>query len=219
MSLFGLNGDDLSSEYVKRVVVTILVAATTSTATFFAGRWWGRYKAGRQWAAKEFLDRVIVSLNIFADGALKIRTVLERSVHEVFLNRVATEKVEAAARATTPDKPVLAIAKADRWFLLNFVLNAVAEHFVAGNIRQDVGQPVTVVKYALFLTCEHVGDERIRKIRAMLIRHDMLAGFPYMTGMPRLENPWHEDRIKTLRYAADLYQKEPDNFLTLEVCV
>jgi hypothetical protein len=213
----GLNGDEVSTEYVKRIVVTILVAATTSTATFFAGRWWGRYKANRQWVSKEFLDRIIVSLNIFSDGYLKIRTVMEKSVHEVFLNRVAVEKVEAAARATTVDKPVMPIPKEDRWFLLNFVLNAVAEHFVAGYIRQDAGQPVTSVKYALFLTCELVGDERIRKVRAMLVRQDILLNFPYRDSMPALENPWHADRIKTLRSAADIYTKEPDNFLTLEV--
>jgi hypothetical protein len=217
--MFGLNGDEVSSEYVKRIIVTLLVAATTSTATFFAGRWWGRYKANRQWTAKEFLDRIIVSLNIFADGFLKIRTVMEKSLHEVFLNRVAVEKIEAAARATTTDKPVMPIAKEDRWFLLNFVLNAVAEHFVAGNIRQDTGQPVTTVKYALFLTCELVGDERIRKVRAMLVRQDLLTDFPYQDTMPKLENPWHADRIKTLRYAAELFKREPDNFLTLEVCV
>jgi len=219
MNVFGLNLDDVSSEYTRRIIVTILVAATTSTATFFAGRWYGRYKASRQWHAKEFLDRVIVSLNIFADGFLKIRTVMERSIDEIFLNRVAIAKIAAAARATTTDKPVMPIAKEDRWFLLNFVLNAVAEHFVTGHIKQDAGQPVATVKYALFLTCEQVGDERIRKVRAMLVRHDLLADFPYRDTMPKLEREWHADRIKTLRQAAELYQKEPDNFLTLEVCV
>ena len=69
LSLFGLP-DDVGNEVTKRIVVTILVAAITSTATFFAGRWWGRYKASRQWHSKEFLDRIIVSLNIFADGYL-----------------------------------------------------------------------------------------------------------------------------------------------------
>jgi hypothetical protein len=219
MHFFGLSGDEVSSEYTKRIIVTILVAATTSTATFFAGRWYGRYKAGRQWHAKEFLDRVIVSLNIFADGFLKIRTVMERSIDEIFLNRVAIAKVSAAARATTLDRPVMSIAREDRWFLLNFVLNAVAEHFVTGHIKQDAGQPVATVKYALFLTCEQVGDERIRKVRAMLVRHDLLADFPYQDTLPKLERGWHADRIKTLRQAAELYKKEPDNFLTLDVCV
>ncbi len=219
MILFGLNGDDVATDYTKRIIVTILVAVTTSTATFFFTWWWARRRAMRQWLSKEFLDRIIVSLNIFADGFLKIRTVLERSLDEVFLNKVAVQKIEAAAKATTVDKPVMPIPKDDRWFLLNFVLNAVAEHFVAGHIRQDAGQPVTSVKYALFLTCELVGDERIRKVRAMLVRADLLADFPYKDSLPKLENPWHADRIVTLRQAAELYAKEPDNFLVLEVCV
>lgn len=218
LPLFAEVSDD-AGEVVRRTVVTVLVAAITSTITFFAGRWYGRYKAGRQWHAKEFLDRIIVSLNIFADGALKIRTVLERSLDEVFLNPVAVEKVWEAARATTKDSPLMPIAKEDRWFLLNFVLNAVAEHFVDGNIRQDAGQPVTVIRYALFLTCEQVGDERIRKVRAMLIRRELLEDFPYPDAMPKLENHWHDDRIKTLRKAAEAYKKEPDQFLTVEVCV
>ena len=219
MILFALNGDEVQTEYIKRIVVTILVAATTSTVTFFAGRWYGRYKATRQWQAKEFLDRIIVSINIFADGFLKIRTVMEKSLDEIFLNRVAIAKVSAAARATTTDKPVMPIAKEDRWFLLNFVLNAVAEHFIMGHIKQDAGLPVTSVKYALFLTCEQVGDERIRKVRAMLVREDLLIEFPYQDSLPKLEREWHSDRIKTLRHAAALYKTEPDNFLTLEVCV
>jgi hypothetical protein len=214
-----VDATDVGSDVFRRTLVTILVAAITSTATFFAGRWWGRYKASRQWRSKIFLDRIIVSLNIFADGYLKIRTVLERSVEEVFLNRLAILKVEAAARRTTPDSPIMPIPPEDRWFLLNFVLNAVAEHFVSGSIRQDSGQPVVVVKYALFLTCELVGDERLRKIRAMLIRADLLNEFPYEDSLPKLENPWHADRIKTLRAAAATYKKEPDNFLMLEVCV
>lgn len=221
MDLFALDlgGEDVGNDVARRIIVTVVVAAITSTATFFVGRWWGRYKASRQWQKKEFLERIIVSLNIFADGYLKIRTVLERSLEEVFLNQLAVNKVLAAARKTTQDNPLMPIAKEDRWFLLNFVLNAVAEHFVTGQIKLDAGEKVTVVRYSLFLTCELVGDERIRKVRAMLIRTDLLANFPYLNAMPKLENPWHADRIRTLRKAVELYQKEPDNFLTLEVCV
>lgn len=219
MILFALDGDKVATDYTNRIITTVLVAATTSAATFAFTWWWARRRAYQQWHSKEFLDRIIVSLNIFADGFLKIRTVMEKSLDEIFLNKIAIEKVWAGARATTVDAPVMPIAKEDRWFLLNFVLNAVAEHFVTGHIRRDAGQPVTVVRYALFLTCELVGDERIRKVRAMLVREDVLSDFPYKDTMPNLENPWHEDRIKTLRQAAELYQKERDNFLTLEVCV
>lgn len=218
LALFGDAAAD-AGEVVRRTLVTVLASAASAAIAFYAGRWYGRYKAGKEWHAKEFMDRIIVSLNIFADGALKIRTVLERSLDEVFLNPVAVEKVRAAARATTRDNPLMPVAKEDRWYLLNFVLNAVAEHFVAGHIRRDAGQPVTVVRYALFLTCELVGEERIRKVRAMLVRRDVLENFPYPDTLPALENPWHDIRVQTLRAAAAAFAREPDQFLTLEVCV
>ncbi|MCS6865999.1 MAG: hypothetical protein RMJ56_10710 [Gemmataceae bacterium] len=221
MSLFGLDLDTnaVSAEYTQRVLVTLLVAATTSAVTFLVTWWWAQRRAARQWQTKEFLDRIIVSLNLFADGYLKIRTVFERSLEEIFLNKVAIAKVQAAARATTVANPIMPIAPTDRWYLLNFVLNAVAEHFVTGHVRRDAGLPVTTVKYALFLTCEKVGEERIHKVRAMLLRHDLLENFPYPDSLPQLENPWHEYRIKTLRIAAQLYKTEPDHFLMLEVSV
>ena len=156
---------------------------------------------------------------VFDAGTLKIRTVMEQSLMDVFLNDIVIEKVVAAAKRTTLDNPMLPIPKADRWYLLNFVLNAVAEHFAAGQVKLDAGAPVIRVKYALFLTCELVGEERIRKVRAMLIKAELLENFPYMDALPQLENPWHADRIKTLRIASQIYQTEPDQFLKLEVCV
>ena len=50
-------------------------------------------------------------------------------------------------------------------------------------------------------------------------RKDLVADFPYRDSMPRLERDWHKDRIMTLRRAAELYQKEPDHFLPLEIYV
>ena len=158
-------------------------------------------------------------MNILAEGSLRIRTVMERSIQEVFLNKIAIDMVDKASKACTAEQPMLLIPKADRWYVLNYVLNAVAEHFSSGHVKRDAGVPVVAVKYALFLTCEVVGDERIRKVRAMLLRVDLLENFPYPDTMPQLENPWHADRIKTLRRASELYKSDPDLFLVIEVCV
>jgi hypothetical protein len=127
--------------------------------------------------------------------------------------------VKVSPMSFTHSVPPLALTERKSGAAPCIVLNAVTEHFVAGHIKQDAGLPVTRVRYALFLTCEMVGDERIRKVRAMLIRQDVLENFPYADAMPQLENHWHDVRVKTLRRAAELYKKEPDNFLTLEVCV
>lgn len=209
---------DISFTLFEKILGAIL-GIFVSIGGFYLGRWWGRYKASREWESKTFLGRCIISINLFHDGYLKIRTVMERDLKAVFLNQIAEGKVLAAAKLTTKDNPILPIPKEDRWYILNFVLNAVAEHFSAGHVKRDAGVPVNAVTYALFLTCEQVGDERIRKVRAMLLKKEHLENFPYAEEMPQFENPWHEDRIKTLRMAAAIYQKEPDHFLMLEVCV
>ena len=207
------------SEVATKTGAGILVLIVSTVASFILGRMWGRYRARKQWEAKEFLGRIIVSLNMLHEGKLKIRTIFERNLEDVFLNPIAIQKVRAASRRTTLDDPMLPIAKADAWYLLNFVLNAVAEHFCQGLVKQDAGQPVTAVKYALCLTCEIVGDERIRKVRAMLVKLDHLRDFPYPDSLPELENPWHETRVLTLRKMAETYRKHPEQFLTVDLCV
>jgi hypothetical protein len=193
--------------------------AVSTVASFILGRWWGSRRARREWERKHFLGRINVSLNAFSEGRLRIRTIFERSLEEVFLNTIAVEKVRAASLSTTVENPLLPMAKEDCWYLLNCVLNAVAEHFSAGAVRQDAGQPVRAVNYAICLTCEEVGEDRIRKVRAMLIRQELLRAFPYEETMPELENPWHETRVLTLRKAAKAYKTQPENFLHLEICV
>ncbi|HWG44281.1 MAG TPA: hypothetical protein VN688_15990 [Gemmataceae bacterium] len=214
--LFAFEADP---EVTRRVISGIVIFFGTSVLSFVAGRWWGKYQARRQWRNKQFLGRIIVSLNSLTDGWLKIRTIFERSLEEVFLNSVAIEKVRSASLRATLDNPLLPIDKEDRWYLLNFVLNAVAERFSNGLMRYDAGQPLKPITYLLFLTCEVVGEDRIRKVRAMMLRKDLLEDFPYWDAMPKLEQAWHGDRIVTLRRAAELYKKEPDNFLPIEIYI
>ena len=216
---FAFLSDLADPEMMKRVVTGVIVFLCTTVVCFLAGRWWGRYQARKQWERKQFLGRIIVSLNTFADNWLKIRTIFERSLEEVFLNPVAIGKVRAASLQTTPDNPLLPIAPADRWYLLNFVLNAVAERFSDSLVRYDAGGSLRPVTYLLFLTCEVVGEDRIRKVRAMMVRKELLEEFPYPDAMPKLEQEWHADRILTLRRASEVYQKEPDNFLPIEIYV
>jgi hypothetical protein len=211
---------ELPPEIVQRIIATIIIFFATTVASFVFGRWWGKYLARRQWEKKQFLGRVTVSLNTLADGWLKIRTIFERSLEEVFLNPVAISKVRAASLQTTVNNPLLPMEPADRWFLLNFVLNAVAERFSDGLVRHDAGENCRTVPYLIFLTCEVVGEDRIRKVRAMMIRKDVLEDFPRFDQKDvKFEQTWHEDRMVTLRRAAEVLKKEPDNFLKLEICV
>jgi hypothetical protein len=215
MAFAFIDGSDLTG----RVVSSVIIFFCTTVASFLAGRWWGRYRAHRQWQRKHFLGRIIVSLNNLSDGKLKIRTILERSLEEIFLNPVVVEKVQTASLKTTPDAPLIPFEPEDRWYMLNFVLNAVAERFCEGMVRYDAGQPVRPVTYVLFLTCEVLGDDRIRKVRAMMMQKELLENFPYTDSMPQLERELHRDRIVTLRRASEVYRKEPDYFLPIEIYV
>jgi hypothetical protein len=206
-------------ELLQRISNNIIMLVITTVASFIFGRWWGNRQAHREWQRKEFYNRINISLNILTEGRLKIRTIMERSLEQVFTNKIAVEKVMAASQKTTIANPMLPIAKEDSWYLLNFVLNAVAEHFSAGQVRQDAGVPVTKIAYVICLTCEVVGEERIRKVRAMMVRQDVLENFPYKDGMPELENPWHETRVQTIRTASEQYKTNPENFIKFEVCI
>ena len=210
---------DLGSETAQKVALGICVSAITTVVSFLVGRWWGNYRARQQWERKDFLGRIIVSVNLLHENKLRIRTIMERTLEEIFPNALVVAKVREAAQMTTRENPLLPIAKSDCWYLLNFVLNHVAEHFTQGVVKMDAGVPVTKVVYALFLTCEQVGEERIRKVRAMLIRREFLESFPYPDSLPELENSWHSDRVATLRKAAEVFKTNPEQFLSLEVCV
>ena len=105
----------------------------------------------------------------------------------------------------------MVFAGGETWSADDDALAEIAAHMVSSQIEQFATQEA--------MRRSAVGEERIRKVRAMLIRRELLEDFPYHDSLPLLENSWHADRIKTLRAAAALFHKEPDNFLTLEVCV
>jgi hypothetical protein len=209
----------IPDETIHKVLWSIGVPFVSTIVSFLVGRWWGNYQARLQWARKDFLGRIIVSVNLLQEGRLRIRTIMERTLEEMFPNALVVQTVREEAERTTKESLMLPLVKEDCWYILNFVLNHVAEHFTEGVIKLDAGVPVTKTTYALFLTCEQVGEERIRKVRAMMLRKDPLENFPYADSMPNVENPWHTDRILTLRNAAQAYRTNPEMFLSLEVCV
>jgi hypothetical protein len=197
----------------------LLIFLCTTVPAYFLGRVVGRYRALREWYNKRFLGRINIGVNSFIDDTLKIRSLTERSLEEVFLNSVAVDKVRKAASQTTVQQPLLQLPTDDCWYLLNFVLGAFAERFCEGVIRFDAGQPVRVLRYRLFLTCEKVGEDRIHKVRALLIQEELLRNFPYHETMPKLEDPNHADRVDTLRVAAKMFGTHPHYFMPVELYV
>lgn len=206
-------------DFLIRYGAGLLIFLTTTVVSFALGRLIGAWRARQQYRNRHFLGRINIGLtSLREDNTLRIRTLMERSLEEVFLNPIAVDRVLSAAKRTTLENSLLPIAKEDRWFLLSFVLNAVSEHFSPGVIRQDTNQDVKCFFYLLFLTCEVEGEDRIRKVRAIMVREEVLRKVSQPATHPACEVSNHADRLVTLRKAAEMYQVEPDLFIRMEVC-
>lgn len=191
----------------------VAVGATLMLLGWIVG-WW---RARQSWKKKEFFGRINFSLNSIRDGKLKIRTLMEKSCEDVFLNQVAVREVMDAAMGTSEKDPIIPLAKDDYWFFLNAALNEVSEKFAEGFVRRDTGQNVEESLYVLCLTNERDGAIRTRKIRAMLIRKEDLLNLP--EEMPELESQNHTTRWHTLRHMAEAFKEKPHQFFTVELVV
>lgn len=175
----------------------------------------GWYRARKRWQKKEFFGRINFSLNSITDGKLRIRTIMEKSCEDVFLNQVAVKNVIDASQRTSPDDPIIPLTENDYWFYLNAVLNEVSEKFSLGFLNRDAGKKVESHDYIICLTNECDGAIRTRKLRAMLIRAELLENLP--EEMPELESPNHSTRWKTLTAMAAKMKQQPHQFLRVEL--
>lgn len=200
--------DQISDHGIK---VAVAVAFT------LLGWLFGRWKAARDWRRREFFNRLNISLNTIHDGKLLLRTVLEKSCEEVFMNKVAVDRLLEAAQRTSGADPLIPLHPEDRWYYLNAVLNEVSEKFSVGLFLREAGRPHHAVRYVICLTNECDGEVRTRKVRAMIIRRDLLQALPVEP--PVFEKPHHAVRWKTLQIMQKRYTADPSMFLELEVLV
>ena len=71
-----------------------------SAALFTLFGWmFGRWRATRSWKRREFFNRLNISLNTIHDGKLLIRTVLEKTCEDIFLNSAAVDQLLKAAQS------------------------------------------------------------------------------------------------------------------------
>lgn len=202
------------SKYSEEHWIELLFAVGSMAIGWFLGNWRSRNK----WAKKEFLDRLNISLNVFADGQLLIRTVVEKSCEEVFLSKLAVDRLRNAAHRTTPENPILELDKDDYWYYLNSVLNEISEKFGEGQVKRDLGVSISSATYVICLTSEAAGTARTRKIRAMMIKKEHLEELRDGQSL-QVERDSHKTRLKTLEYLAQEHPKNPHKFLDVEVCV
>lgn len=181
------------------------------------GLWWGRRRAQKAFRKRQFFERLNISLNSIVDDTLQIRTLSEKTSSEVFLNTVAVEKLLKAAAKTTVEDPLIPFDSDDHWFYLNSVLNEVSEQFADGFLQREAGQPTETVSFVICLTNECDGNLRTRKIRAMVVRRDLLENLPEKC--PQLEQDHHDTRWKTLTIMARRWKENPIQFKELELVV
>ena len=204
--------------FLRDQIIDHWVKFLTGLAVLAVGWFLGKRRARSEWKRKTFYDRLNVSLNIIEPGKpLRIRTLLEKSCQEVFLNKVAVETVIAAGQRTTARNPILPLPKDDYWYYLNAVLNELAERFAPGEVKRDLGVPVVTKKYLICLTSEVAGDLRTRKLRAMVIGKELLESLP--AEPPEFERPWHHNRWDTLKVMAQAWRENPHEFLEMEISV
>ena len=190
------------------------VVALTLTSIGGVVAYW---RARGRWRRREFLDRLNVSLNLLIDGGLLIRTLLEKNCEEIFLNSMAVREILRASGRTTKADPLLPLPKEDYWYYLNSVLNEISEKYSAGQIQRDLGAPVRSGTYLIALTFECAGDLKTRKIRAMVIRKELLLTLP--EPVPRLSSPHHATRWTTLHQMKAAYATTPWKFVEIELCL
>ncbi len=199
--------EDLISDHWLK----ILTAIGFSFIGWFIAHW----RASRAWQRKEFLERINFSLNSISDGTLRIRTLSEKPCDEIFLNDYAIRQLSKLTSQTTPDDPVVPIPKDDCWHFLNAVLNELSEQFAAGLIAREAGKNVVSAQYLICLTNECHGDVKTRKLRAMVVRRDLLLNLP--EEVPTFESPTHAVRWQTLQKLNLRHAREPWRFLELEL--
>ncbi len=191
------------------------VKIITGLALMALGWFFGRRRARRDWKEQKFLDRLNISLNLLKEGVLQIRTLSEKRCEDVFLNSEAAAKVTAAAEHTTATDPLLPLPRDDYWYYLNGVLNELSEQFALGHLRRDLGCKVESAVYLMCLTCESAGELRTRKVRAMVIRKDVLSTLPAES--PKFTATHHTTRWTTLQAMQAEYAKNPWRFIEVEL--
>jgi len=165
------------------------------------------------WRQRRFAQQVNFSLNTLVedDGSptLLLRTLLEESAAQVWINDYGVGRVLKAARRTTAETPFLQIADArDRSMLMVAVLNVLSERFSDAFIARALGIPAKTDTFLYGLTWERYGEMKTQKLRVMVIKRSDLRNM-FNDPEDALEicvaEESHQPRIRTLRQMYELW--------------
>ena len=190
----------------------LLLAATWSVIGALA------IKRRYDWRLRRFTQQVNFSLNtvVEAEGSrtLLLRTLLEDSAAQVWINDYGVGRVLKAARRTTVENPFLQIPEArDRDLVMIAVLNVLSERFSDAFVAQVLGMPTTTDTFLFGLTWERYGEMKTQKLRVMVIkRSDLESMFDDRIDSREIHvtEESHRPRINTLRRMYDLWNSSQE---------
>ena len=165
------------------------------------------------WRQRRFTQQVNFSLNTLTERGgsriLLLRTLLEDSAANVWLNEFGVSRVIKAARLTTREKPFLRIARPDDHDLVMIaVLNVLSERFSEAFLAEAVGIPIKMGVFLFGLVWERYGEMKTQKLRVMVIQQvDLESMFDERFGNREigvLEDS-HRPRIETLHRMFELW--------------
>jgi hypothetical protein len=165
-----------------------------------------------RWRKKQFLARVNFSLNYVAGDGLAMRTLLESTANDVWLNEYGVALVLAAARRAPVEQPFLTLTDPDdRDFANRAVLNVLSERFAETYLAASLGRPVVTAPHVFGITCEKYGDIRTLKLRVLIMAEQTLVelfGPANLAASLNVPNTILRSRLTTLQIMYDLYQKD-----------
>lgn len=187
---------------------------------------WGQWQANSAWTKRQFTNNLVLSLNMFKKydvpeeggpvGALKLRTLFERSLESLYPNKAMLQMVKDAGGETKPGDPILRFPEEDAWFILNNILNKIAEQFATGTLKDDMGMETHKRWYIFCLTFEN--DENLQqfKPRVLMMDKESFESFPE-TGTFDLESHHHTVRVDTIRQLKRDYKAHPYLFMSIQL--
>jgi len=207
--------NDLIEELWKDILVGLL--------TFLIGYFWGQWKGIKDWNNKKFKNRINVSLNTVTSlnkdkYKLQIRTLVEKNINCIILNKKVRNIIEKSIKNAKPGKPLLIFEQQDAWYILNTILNQIVYQFSNGTLKKDLGLQVTSEWYTFCLTFEKEENIKMQKIRVILIKRKILENFPDENSQFILESFNHETRVQTLRILKKELKEHPYCFMDVELC-
>ncbi len=197
----------------------IFVAVTMLSVGWLSGY----LRASKEWKNKIFLDKVTLTLNHISFDkkgkvSLRVRTLFEKKLADLYVNRAMLDVVIKAIRKTDSSNPLLLFSEEEAWHILNPILNKIAELYSLQTMRMDAGMEVEKRTYLFCLTFENEADVRSRKPRIFITEKDKFLEFPDEGEVDVISASHHmKGRVQTLRLLKQKYKETPYLFKAIDV--